>query len=254
MFDSQPFFVGSFRILTVFVCASISLPSFAQEASDEINTTTGQAAKAAEGDAFVVGVADQTEVGALPAFTKGLSYKAAVAFGKGDWKTARDAYKKIVAESPRNALVLTNLATVEQRLGELDSALAHLKTALEVNPKIAQAWVLQGLIHFQKGDSNLAVSSLTRALHEDPLDARAHNYLGVVTKEIGWVVGAEQELQRATELDPDYGDAHFNLALLYLEKRPPARELAKRHYQLALALGASPDKLVQDKIDGKKPE
>ena len=41
--------------------------------------------------------------------------------------------------------------------------------------------------------------------------------------------------------NPDYADAHFNLAVIYSTSSPPAKELAKRHYEKALALGAAPD-------------
>ena len=226
-------------------------PSATKEPAPSETETTKPPPKPGE-EGYKVGVADNTRVGSLPEFTQGLSFKAAKAFAKGDWQAARIAYSQILEEDPRNALALTNLATVEHRSGDDESALGHLKRALEANPKIAQAWVLQGLIQFQKGDSNLAVSSLTRALHEDPLDPRAHNYLGVVVKEMGWLHGAEQELQRAIELSPGYADAHFNLALLYLDKRPPARELAKRHYDMAIELGSKPDKLAEKKIAGEE--
>jgi hypothetical protein len=44
-------------------------------------------------------------------------------------------------------------------------------------------------------------------------------------------------------LDPNYGEAHANLAVVYALARPPALELARYHYQKARALGqpANPD-------------
>ena len=69
----------------------------------------------------------------------------------------------------------------------------------------------------------------TRAIHEDPTDAHAHNYLAITTRNLGWNSSAESELQRAIELNPKYGIAHFNLALLYVDQKPPSSELAKRH-------------------------
>ncbi len=41
--------------------------------------------------------------------------------------------------------------------------------------------------------------------------------------------------------NPDYADAHFNLAVIYSTSQPPAKELARRHYEKAVALGAQPD-------------
>ena len=41
--------------------------------------------------------------------------------------------------------------------------------------------------------------------------------------------------------NPNYADAHFNLAVIYATASPPARELAKRHYARAEELGSEPD-------------
>jgi Tfp pilus assembly protein PilF len=85
-------------------------------------------------------------------------------------------------------------------------------------------------------------------VHEDPLDARGHNYLAIATKSLGWTDAAEAELQRAIDLQPEYGLAHFNLALMYLDRKPPAIELAKRHYDKALSLGVEKDEIVERKL------
>ena len=59
---------------------------------------------------------------------------------------------------------------------------------------------------------------------------------------------SEQELRRAVELDPDYADANFNLAVLYLRRTPPLVELAHRHYQRALDLGTARDPLIEGQL------
>ena len=48
---------------------------------------------------------------------------------------------------------------------------------------------------------------------------------------------AEAALRRAIQLDPQYGSAHNNLAVIYLTQTPPQIELARWHYQKALAAG-----------------
>ena len=45
-----------------------------------------------------------------------------------------------------------------------------------------------------------------------------------------------------------YAEAHFNLAVFYLQRTPPAVELARRHYQQALNLGAAPDPQVEKSL------
>jgi len=65
----------------------------------------------------------------------------------------------------------------------------------------------------------------------------------------GWVDGAQTELRRAVELDANYSDAHFNLAVFYLESRPPAIELARRHYFRAIELGAEKDASIEKRLN-----
>jgi hypothetical protein len=86
---------------------------------------------------------------------------------------------------------------------------------------------------------------------ENPADPRAHNSLAIILKRIGWTNGAEVELQKALDLDPDYTEAHFNLAVMYLERKPPSLEMAGRHYRKARALGAAPDEIVEQQIRGE---
>ena len=85
----------------------------------------------------------------------------------------------------------------------------------------------------------------------NPADPRAHNSLAIILKRIGWTNGAEVELQKALDLDPDYTEAHFNLAVMYLERKPPSLEMAGRHYRKARALGAAPDEIVEQQIRGE---
>jgi Flp pilus assembly protein TadD len=82
----------------------------------------------------------------------------------------------------------------------------------------------------------------------DSANARAHAALAVTLVAKGWMTGAELELQRAIELDPNFGEAHFNLALVCLQRLPPAVELARRHYQRAIDLGENPDPAIEKKL------
>ena len=88
-----------------------------------------------------------------------------------------------------------------------------------------------------------------------------HNYLGITLSEKGWASAAEQEVRKAIELNPQYPDAHFNLAVLCTRGKKPRFELARYHYQKALDLGAAPDaqieatlKAATEKAKPPKPE
>ncbi|MDB6073897.1 MAG: nrfG [Verrucomicrobiaceae bacterium] len=192
--------------------------------------------------------ADLDKTGTLPTATAALADRAARAFSKQDWPGARKAYREMLQSDPENALAWANLGAVEQQAGGRDAAAACFEASVRFNPKLAQSWLSLGLLYSGKGDHYRAMSCFTRALHEDPVDARAHNYLAIEAKDLGWVDAALSELQRSIEINPDYGIAHFNLATIYLEQKPPARSLAQRHYQRALELGLEKDEVIEQKL------
>jgi len=96
-----------------------------------------------------------------------------------------------------------------------------------------------------------ALASLAMAAYLEPKDARVHQYLGVVVGSKGWYSAAEDEMRKAIELEPDYAEAHYNLAVFYLERNPPAVELARRHYYKSVDLGGAPDPELEKKVEAK---
>jgi tetratricopeptide (TPR) repeat protein len=163
------------------------------------------------------------------------------AFARGDYERARRAYTGLLELAPDNLLGLINLGVVEYSLKKFEDAEAHLKKAVQIKLDAAPAWLTLGILYLDRDRLDDALAALTQATLYDPRNARAHNYLGVVVGRKGWIDGAQVELRRAVEIDPNYGDAHFNLAVFYLEGKPPSLELARRHYYRALELGAEPD-------------
>ena len=108
------------------------------------------------------------------------------------------------------------------------------------------AWLLLGMNALDRQEDEAAFADLARAVLLDPSNPRAHNYLGIAAGRKGCTEASESELRRAVELDANYADANFNLAVLYLGRKPPLAELAKRHYQRALELGATRDPSVDN--------
>jgi tetratricopeptide (TPR) repeat protein len=204
---------------------------------------------AGQDDGVRPGFADADETGTLPAETTELAKRAAAAVSRKDWGSAKAAYQEMLGAEPDNALALANLGVVEFQLGELEAARTHLERAVHLRPKLASCWTTLGLLYFRQDELDLATAALSYAVHHDPANPQAHNYLAVVAKARGWTNAAELELQKAIDLDPDYAEAHFNLALLFAGRQPPALEIARRHYTRALALGAAPDPLLEEKLD-----
>jgi Flp pilus assembly protein TadD len=127
-----------------------------------------------------------------------------------------------------------------------------LQKAVRLDPDASPAWLALGILHYDAGRLDAALAALAQAVLIEPKNARAHNYLAATLGAKGWRDGAEAEFQRAVELAPDYGDAHFNLAVLYPQRTPPSIALARRHYQKSLDLGQRPDPLVEKSLAAAK--
>ena len=221
----------------------------------QLKKADSQFAKNVSPSGMALGVLDkEVDNQGLPNELEELAKEGALASADQNWERARAAYQKMIDAAPRNALAYANLGIVEYRMENYEAARTALRRSLQHNPTISQNWITLGLVYHREQNYELAIASLARALHEDPKDPRAHLYMAVVINDYGWGSAAVTELQRAIQLDPSSADAHFNLALMYLEQDPPAVELARRHYYVAIDLGAAPDPELEKAVAIKKTD
>jgi tetratricopeptide (TPR) repeat protein len=190
----------------------------------------------------------------VPTLAKEAAAEGNKAFLRKDYAAARKAYQRVADLVPDNPLGLVNLGVVEFSTGNPDKAEGLLKKAVAMRLENPAAWLTLGIIYMDKEQFDAALAALSQAVLQDPRNPRARNYLGVVVGRKGWIDGAQSELRRAVELDPSYSDAHYNLAVFYLEEKPPAIELARRHYYRALELGAEKDAAIEKMLKPDAPK
>lgn len=175
------------------------------------------------------------------------------AFLEGDYETARKAYRRVLDLAPGNLVGLVNLGAVEFRAGNHEEAEKLLLEAVNKKLDNAPAWLTLGILYYENRRLDEAHAALAQAVLYDKANPRAHNYLGAVFGAKDWLDGAAAELRRAVQIDPAYRDAHYNLAVIYLQQRPPAVELARRHYYRSIELGGQPDPEIEKKLNTPKP-
>ena len=175
--------------------------------------------------------------------------RALMAFQKGNLAAAKADFLKVLEIAPGNVATMINLGLLEYRQKDLSAAEALLVKAVRASPETGLGWLLLGVIQHDQGKLDAALAALAQAVLLEPKDARAHHYLGVTIGKKGWYSGAEDEMRKAIELDPNYAEAHYNLAVFYLQRTPPAIELARRHYQKSIELGAMADAEIQKRLD-----
>lgn len=181
----------------------------------------------------------------IPISAREAAAEGNAAFSRKDFAGAVKAYQRVLDLAPDNLLALVNLGVAEFSAGNNTRAEELLKKAVSIRIETAPAWLTLGIIYMDQERFDEALAALAQATVLDSKNARVRNYLGVVIGRKGWIDGAQSELRRAVELDPTYSDAHYNLAVFYLEEKPPAIELARRHYYRALELGAKKDSEIE---------
>jgi tetratricopeptide (TPR) repeat protein len=194
----------------------------------------------------------------LPPGSAALVVQAQRDFAAHDMDKAEAKYLQVLRQDEKNGAVLANLAAIQLEMNRLDEAEKHIKQALLTDPDDAYSLSILGYLKFRQEKYDEALDALSRAAKLDPQNAQVQNYLGITLGQKGMRGPAETALRKAIQLEPNHASAHHNLAVIYLTQKPPLVELAKWHYQKAIANGhpRNPDleKLLDDqKIAANKP-
>lgn len=156
--------------------------------------------------------ADAPKVDTLGASTyveKGWNYIAV-----GDYDQALQSLRRALELAPNDPKALVLIGWAQMRKGEYDGALLTFQQVLVREPQNALARINLGYVCLKKGIYGEAIEHLSRVLHES--DDRkallyAQYYLGLVYLERAMYRDAEAFFQRALELGPGLGEAHFDL-------------------------------------------
>jgi Flp pilus assembly protein TadD len=210
----------------------------APEATLAMNSAKGSSAGQVEGFRSAGGgISDEVRVKMAEAKDR---------FEKNDFVQAEKLYKEVLAASPGNAFVFSNLGVTQFRAKRLPEAEESLRKAIELSPEDSFSRSTLGIVYYTQGKLDKAVDELTQSVAINPSNAVAHNYLGIAASRKGWQENARKELETACALDPNYADAFFNLAVVCASQRPADRDSAKAAYETATKLGAAPDPRLEE--------
>ena len=162
-------------------------------------------------------------------------------FVRGNFSAAEKLYQQFVELQPNSVVALANLGVTQFRQGKLTAAQLALEKAIAADPNDGFTLTTLGAVMIEQNRIEDSLAYLERASEVVPDDPVTLNYLGVAASQLGQFGKAEQSLRRAITVNPEYAEAHFNLAVIYATAKPPSLALAKRHYEKALELGSGPD-------------
>jgi len=156
-------------------------------------------------------------------------------YAAGQFDQAEAKYLEVLKLNDKNIATLANLARVQTELNHLADAEVHIQSALAIEPDNDYSLEVLGKLRFQQNRYDEALAAFSRAAKANPGNPELQNCIGITLSEKGLRGPAETALRRAVQLDPNYANAHVNLAFVYLLQKPPLVELARWHYQKALA-------------------
>lgn len=191
-----------------------------------------------------------TTAAAAPNEPANLLDQANEAFAARKFPEAAALYEDALRAEPKNTSALVGLGFARQREGRFPEAEAALKKCLAIEPDNEPAAFHLGVTYFKQQHWKDAMVSFEKSLAKNSQNASARHYLGIVATKLSLMERAEREFKTALAIDPNYGEAHFNLAVLYVTWDPPQWDKAQAEYDEALKKGVQADtaleKLLKD--------
>lgn len=128
---------------------------------------------------------------------------------------------------------------------QLEAAETELKKLVKSRPEFAGPWVNLALIDIRKNNLDSAYQNLSKALERNPKMHQALNARGYVELVRGNVGNAVGDFRQAFFVKENYAIAHYNYALvhdIYFQEM----KVAVRHYKRYLELTNNKDKKTAD--------
>lgn len=171
---------------------------------------------------------------------------------------------KMAFDIRKNAVTLYNISTAYSKKGDDENALKYLSDALKLDakltsvyPKLIQLYQKKGMEkeaektikmyesakastegeeHFKTAlkaffekKPYLAAEEYKKSIEVNPSNPEAYSNLGYIYYDMDMLTQAYEYQRKALDLDPDFANAHYGLALIYLKWNDP--QSAKKHFQ-----------------------
>jgi len=178
--------------------------------------------------------------------------KGVAAFGKKDYKEAYNSFKFISDVMPTDTLFSMYTAIAAKNADMFDEAIKYYNKTIELNPKNVNLFQELSRTHMSKKDTAAAlktieagrlahpnnmglvfdelniylnrgegakqISKIEGAIAKDPTNKTLYFVSGVAYSANKDFVKAENAYKKALELDANYSDAIYNLAIIYINR------------------------------------
>jgi tetratricopeptide (TPR) repeat protein len=133
-------------------------------------------------------------------------------------EAAANIFRRLLAQNRENALVHLLLGQAYAQQENYPNALAELKTALQLDPRLADGHYYTGLVYLHKGEFEPAEQEFRAELQLQPTHAFAAYHLGYALLAQGHSEDAIPLFRAVIKEQPQYESAHFELGRALLEQ------------------------------------
>lgn len=181
-------------------------PAFVR-ASNNLTLVLVKAGRGAEAVTRAAALAKASPREPTALFTLGLAQT------EQDVDAAIATFRSVLALDPKHVLARYNLALALRRTDALDEALKELDrlVAIERRP---EAFYTIGVIRWHQGDLDAAIAALRTAIDLQPRHAESYDALGAIYKQRRDYGAAARALRRAIEIRPDQPAPRYSLGLV----------------------------------------
>jgi len=184
----------------------IALPAAAQQSSAEWDRCEGTGTGAAVPAEARIGYCTQLiESGRLSNEDLGSTYtnRANAYSDKGDHQRAMKDYDRALGLTPTDPVALNDRGDEYRILGQYDRALQDLNESLRLRPNHASTLFHRAQAYAGKGRYDLTIRDYDQVIGLTPKDADAYYNRSLAKRKTGDVAGANADLARAKQLDPN---------------------------------------------------
>lgn len=160
------------------------------------------------------------------------SHKGLRLLEKKRYKRGFAIFQRLTEQFPSHFFVWYNFGLVSNILTRYEMAKTAYEMALSLSPHDSLARNELALTLYHLGQLNEAEKQIQTAIKEDPQNPLLHNTLGIINFNQENYPLAREEFKQATQLDPEYKEAWFNLKDTYqMLSDPKGEEIASFMYE-----------------------
>jgi tetratricopeptide (TPR) repeat protein len=167
----------------------------------------------------------EAELALLPSSGRARVWLARALFQGGWHEQAREVALELRTNRPLEPEPLLVLAAISAATGDRAQAERQVDEALQLDPRLAFAWLLRGKLCIERGERVEGIAAFRRACELDPYEPEAHYNLGVLLLEASSREQALPYLERAYEASAEDRLLRLLRGWFERESAPPANAL-----------------------------